>query len=564
MLKHNPDFFVHSGDTIYADGPFAAEKEMPNGEIWKSIVTEEKSKVAETLHEFRHNYLYNMLDTHLRAFNAAVLMMAQWDDHETVNNWYPGEVLTDDRYAVKSVDLLASRANRAFREMMPMRESAVEPGRIYRKISYGPLLDIFFIDMPTYRSANSKNDQSERSESTSFLGQEQFTWLKRGLANSRATWKVIASDMPIGMVVGDGDNFENGANGDGAVRGREFDIAEILSFMKHAGVKNTIWPTADVHYTAAHHYSPDRAQFQDFDPFYELVSGLLHAGTFGQNKYDNTIGPEVLFAKAPEGGVVNLPPSYGLQFFGKVDIDGATGAMKVSLLDAADTVQWSKELAPAQGGVRSGPGGGSKPPPMFYSPGSSSGRGISVAALRAQSAKLSNHAGASPWPTRTSPIVRLGSGTANRLSRMPRASVAAAISGSSVAPCPEATICASVTRLAAPNRRRPPSRRSPQALSAWSPKQCPSYSSSRLLAETCSGRATGCNSGASGSGGSASRNRSSNSSAACAGAIGTGRARTAASITPSRNSVSKVSVTALRIITVPPWARINGSRCGVR
>jgi len=264
-----------------------------------------------------------------------------------VNSWYPGEVLTDDRYAVKSVDLLASRANRAFREMMPMRESTVEPGRIYRKISYGPLLDIFFIDMRTYRSANSKNDQSERSESTSFLGQEQLTWLKRGLANSRATWKVIASDMPIGMIVGDGDNFENGANGDGAVRGREFDIAEILSFMKHAGVKNTVWLTADVHYTAAHHYSPDRAQFQDFDPFYEFVSGPLHAGTFGPNKYDNTFGPEVLFAKAPEGGVVNLPPSYGLQFFGKVDIDGATGAMKVSLLDAADTVLWSKELAPA-------------------------------------------------------------------------------------------------------------------------------------------------------------------------------------------------------------------------
>jgi alkaline phosphatase D len=40
MLKHNPDFFLHSGDTVYCDGPITAEKEMPNGEVWKSLVAE--------------------------------------------------------------------------------------------------------------------------------------------------------------------------------------------------------------------------------------------------------------------------------------------------------------------------------------------------------------------------------------------------------------------------------------------------------------------------------------------------------------------------------------------
>ena len=347
MLRHEPDFFIHSGDTVYADGPLQAEQEMPDGGTWRNLVTEEKSKVAETLHEFRHQFLYNLMDPHVRAFNARVPILAQWDDHEVVNNWYPGELLAaDDRYTVKSASLLAARANRAFREMMPMRESAVEPGRIYRKVAYGPLLDVFFLDMRSYRGPNTRNDQAERSAATAFLGRGQIDWLKRALANSGATWKVIAADMPIGMIVADGESFENAANGDGPVRGREHDIAEILSFIRHARILNTVWLTADVHYTAAHHYSPDRAVFQDFEPFWEFVSGPLHAGTFGPSAYDNTFGPRVEFAMHPPEGRANLPPSEGLQFFGKVEIDGPGGVMTVSLLDMADRVLWSKALEP--------------------------------------------------------------------------------------------------------------------------------------------------------------------------------------------------------------------------
>ncbi|CAM5424247.1 hypothetical protein MAUB1S_07192 [Mycolicibacterium aubagnense] len=82
-----------------------------------------------------------------------------------------------------------------------------------------------------------------------------------------------------------------------------------------------------MHYTAAHHCSPDRAQFQDFEPFWEFVSGPIHSGTFGPNDLDMTFGPEVKYVKAPsaEQGQ-NLSPSAGFQFFGLVDIDGITGS----------------------------------------------------------------------------------------------------------------------------------------------------------------------------------------------------------------------------------------------
>ena len=84
MLRNRPDFFIHNGDTVYADGPIYPEQKMPNGEIWKNVVTEEKAKVAETLAEFRGNYKYNLLDRNVLAFNAEVPMGRSRGDQQLV------------------------------------------------------------------------------------------------------------------------------------------------------------------------------------------------------------------------------------------------------------------------------------------------------------------------------------------------------------------------------------------------------------------------------------------------------------------------------------------------
>ena len=72
MRGLEPDFFVNSGDMIYADGPLKADVDLPGGGTWKNLVTEAKSKVAETLEEYRGNYRYNLMDEHMRRFNAQV------------------------------------------------------------------------------------------------------------------------------------------------------------------------------------------------------------------------------------------------------------------------------------------------------------------------------------------------------------------------------------------------------------------------------------------------------------------------------------------------------------
>ena len=356
MLRNRPDFFIHSGDNIYADGPIVAEVKMADGQIWKNVVTEDKAKPAETLAEFRGNYKYNLMDRNVLAFNAEVPIFSQWDDHEVTNNWWPGEPLTRAEHARKKyVDgnalLLAARASRAFHEYMPMRFTQAEPGRVYRKISYGPLLDIFMLDMRSYRGPNGEGMEERYGPEAYFLGPTQVAWLKRELMSSQATWKVIAADMPIGLVVVyDTDRkwgVEAIAQGDGPARGRELEIADILTFIKRAGVRNTLWLTADVHYTAAHYYDPNKAVFQDFEPFWEFVSGPLHAGTFPQNALDNTFGPQRVYVNAPS--TPNRPPSEGLQFFGQVVIDGATQVMTVTLKDVDDRALWSTTLEPKLG-----------------------------------------------------------------------------------------------------------------------------------------------------------------------------------------------------------------------
>ena len=50
---------------------WSAELKLPDGGVWRNIVTEEKSVVAHSLAQFRGNYKYNWLDENFRAFNAA-------------------------------------------------------------------------------------------------------------------------------------------------------------------------------------------------------------------------------------------------------------------------------------------------------------------------------------------------------------------------------------------------------------------------------------------------------------------------------------------------------------
>ena len=349
MRRAQPDVFMNLGDTIYADGPLLPEVKLDDGTIWKNVVTEAKSKVAQSLDDYRGCHQYNLTDDHMRRFIAETSQIVMWDDHEVLDNWYwERRKDADARYTEKSVAVLAARARQAFVEYNPLPIFADDRERIYRSVSMGPLVEVFALDMRTFKGANSENRQPALDASSAIFGPAQLHWLKASLEASKATWKIVAADLPLGLVVGDGPGrYEAVANGDpGPPRGRELEVADLLRDLKRSRVRNVVWITADVHYCAAHHYHPTRAKFTDFDPFWEFVAGPLNAGTFGPGTLDPTFGPEVKFVGIPPGMKANRPPTEGFQFFGTLKASAKTRALTVQLHDLSGKTIYSTELAP--------------------------------------------------------------------------------------------------------------------------------------------------------------------------------------------------------------------------
>ncbi len=333
----NPAFLINSGDLIYADNPILPEQRTLDGRLWRNISNDHVARVAENLADFRARFAYNLEDDHVRALAAEVPVIAQWDDHETHNNWWPGQTLDDSRYLLRDASQLAGFAEKAMREWVPLPE-----GPIHRVVSYGPLLDVVVLNCRSFRTPN------DSGVGTAMLGAAQATWLVDTLARSRARWKLVACDQPLALIIPDGQGnqrFEGFGNLPGPPLGRELELAQVLTGLHARGVRNVAWITADVHYAAAHHFDPARGSGTVFTPFWEFVAGPIHAGTFGPNALDPTFGPELKFQWAPPAGTGNLAPWDGLQSFGAVDV--TPEALRVSLNGIDGKARFAVEIPAA-------------------------------------------------------------------------------------------------------------------------------------------------------------------------------------------------------------------------
>ena len=76
------------------------------------------------------------------------------------------------------------------------------------------------------------------------------------------------------------------------------------------------------------------------------MTGPLHAGTYGPNELDNTFGPQVKFSSVPPGSPQNIPPTTGLQFFGRVKIAGESQVMTVAHYNLDGKKVYSVDLPP--------------------------------------------------------------------------------------------------------------------------------------------------------------------------------------------------------------------------
>jgi alkaline phosphatase D len=322
-----PDFAILQGDTIYADVPVPAEKPIPpevGGGTWRNAPA--KDFVARDLDALRAAWRYTLEDEHARRLLAEVPVYAQWDDHEVEDDWSPGD--SAER------DALIERARSAFREFTPLGD-----GPVYRRFRRGRHLEVFLLDTRSHRAPNARSDDPAGA---AMLGAEQLGWLKRGLAESTATWKLVSSGDPLSIPTGAPGRRDGWAQGDARALGRELEAAELFAFLRERSVHNVIFLGSDVHYSAVIAYDPARA------PLQEWVVGPIHAGAFGPAELDPSFGARYEFVHAPGAHApplpMNLPPP-NFSAFGHARVS-ADGRLTLSIRDLRGAALVERTLAP--------------------------------------------------------------------------------------------------------------------------------------------------------------------------------------------------------------------------
>ena len=157
MRQLAPDFMVHTGDVEYYD----------KADPWAT---------APELARFKWNRLYAL--PYLRAFHRETAAYFTYDDHDILrNDCWPGQTYGD---------LTFEAGVGIFHEQTP---SGPLP---YRTIRHGRDLQIWITEGRVARSPNTDPDGPNKT----ILGAEQKAWLKRTIAESDATFKVLLSPTP--------------------------------------------------------------------------------------------------------------------------------------------------------------------------------------------------------------------------------------------------------------------------------------------------------------------------------------------------------------------------------
>lgn len=333
----HPDFFIGLGDMIYADGvcdPIGryGNKQIPGG-----------FTQAFDLPSYWAHWKYNRGDNGYRALLAKTPYYAIWDDHEVVNDFGP---LHDTRSAAPytpDVHLLPIGL-KAFLDYNPIMEQADTPKRIYRNIRWGQHVELFILDTRQYRDANFAADS--KTQAKTMLGREQLEWLKEKMKQSSATWKIVVSSVPMSIPTGSaGAAGRDGWGNYQQTGGFEYELADILKFMKDNKMYNNLWITTDVHFAEAFRYTP----FQDDPAFqvHELVTGPINAGVFPNRNFDTTLGTESLFFFGANSAsdVSTWTQAKSWMNFGAVEVS-EEGALKMSVRDIVGNTVYENTLLP--------------------------------------------------------------------------------------------------------------------------------------------------------------------------------------------------------------------------
>jgi len=228
--RNDIDAVLHLGDYIYEGGGAA--------DGYRDILPEYE---ILNLADYRLRYSSYRLDSMLRRVHQQYPFITTWDDHESANNAWRGGA---ENHTPETEGLWSDRKSasaQAYDEWLPIRlpEPGV-PGKIFRKISYGNLADIFVLDTRIYDRDLQLSDVDNPSRH--ILGPEQLDWLKNALSSSTAKWKIIAQQVMIAPLTPFGLTF-NTDQWDGYTADRK----RLYDHILNNNIQNIIVLTGDIH-----------------------------------------------------------------------------------------------------------------------------------------------------------------------------------------------------------------------------------------------------------------------------------------------------------------------------
>jgi alkaline phosphatase D len=230
-----------------------------------------------------------------------------WDDHEVDNDWNPETIEP-------------ARLDAAFQSFFEHAAIAPVPGaerRIWRSARWGTTAEVFVLDCRSERRPS-----TILSGSPEYLSPEQLAWLKAGLRDSPAVFKIIMNSVPITDMPLLWDAYPTDRWEGYAAQRRE-----LLQFIDDSAIRGVIWISGDFHLA--------------------FIANVATSGP-GANQRELLCGPGAQEAnpltwtlQPPQFSFATDTNNYTL-----LRLDPASRAVTVSYIDAAGTAFYSESYVP--------------------------------------------------------------------------------------------------------------------------------------------------------------------------------------------------------------------------
>ncbi|NVB40046.1 alkaline phosphatase D family protein [Pseudenhygromyxa sp. WMMC2535] len=254
------DLIVHVGDYMYEYGSF----------IYGEVREYDPPHECVTLDDYRRRYRHYRSDPDCAEVHRQHPFVVTWDDHETCNDgWMDGAENHDPDTEGSWVERRAA-STQAYFEWLPLREG--EPGRVYRQLAYGDLVDLIVLDT-RYEGREEQLTTSTPeglagmyAEGRQMLGAEQEAWLFERLSSSTSQWKLIAQQVMIGQLIlepgqdGEPNRPFQGDLWDGYDDARR----RLLQHIVDEAISDVVVLSGDIHTSFANEITFD--PYVDYDP----------------------------------------------------------------------------------------------------------------------------------------------------------------------------------------------------------------------------------------------------------------------------------------------------------